>query len=137
MRLMTGVAQHTGGMLGGGHLREGFGFSCVLLMAAPAEVGDIGEFGHAGDGVVGVFGLGAVASFAGDVRVFAGRADLGFLVVAEDALALPGIGNGTAADGIERGRAVVTIAVKGLGDDGGANEEEESEADQKNGGGTD
>ena len=79
---MTGIASQSLRMLDGYHLREFLGLGRVLFMTAAAKVGDIGQFRNVGGRVVGVERQGSVAGFARHVRVTAGGADFGLVVMA-------------------------------------------------------
>ena len=57
-----------------------------------------------------------MAGFAGDVRVLAGGARFGFVIVAQNALVLAGVSNGEPADFFQRGGAEVAVLAEGLGD---------------------
>ena len=93
VRLMAGIADHAGGVLGGGHLRETLRLSGVFFMAPAAEIGDIGEFRDVADGIVGMLGQRPVTGLAGYVRMFARRPHLGFVLMAKNAGGLAGVGN--------------------------------------------
>jgi len=126
--LVAGVAKHAAGVFGGVDLGEAFGFGGVLFVAAAAEAGDVGEFGLERRRIIGLGmgGLRAVAGLARDMSVAAGGADFGLIFVAEDAGVLAGVGDGARADQIKGGRPVVAVFAEAFGDDGGADDEEES-----------
>ena len=132
MRLVTGVAGRAAGVLGGDDLGEPLGLGGVLFVAAAAEVGDVGKFGDDGAGVVGVGGKGTVAGFAGDVGVLAGGASLGFVIMAQDAGVLSGVGDGALADGVQGAGAVVAVLTEVFRDDGAADGQEEAESGEEN-----
>ena len=134
MRLMTGVAGHPAGVLGGDHLWKTAGLGGVLFMAAPAEIGDIRAFRDVGGGIVGVLGEGPVAGLAGDVRMLAGFAGVSLVVVAHDAGILAGIGDGPLPYGGERARAVVAVLAEVLGDHRAADRQEKAESGQEDDG---
>ena len=123
-------------MFGGDHLGEPFGFGRILLMAAAAEVGDVGEGGLERAGIVGVFGLGTVAGFARDVGVFAGRAFLGGVFMAQHTGVLTGESDGMLADGGQGAGTVVAVLAEVPGDHRAANGEEEAHRGEKNDGGS-
>jgi len=116
VRLMARIAEHAAGVLGGDHLRKARGLGRVLFVTPAAEVGDSGQLGDVGGGVAGVLRQGTVAGFAGDVRVLAGGARFGFVIVAQNALVLAGVSNGEPADFFQRGGAEVAVLAEGLGD---------------------
>jgi hypothetical protein len=132
VRRVTGIAKHSLGVLDGDHLREFPGLGRILFMTAAAEVGDIGPLGNVGSRVAGVGGQRTVAGFARDVRVPAGGADFGLVVVAHHTGILSCKGNGPLPDGIESAGAVVAVLSKSLGDDGATNDEEEADSGQQN-----
>src|SRR5262245_27980980 len=82
-------------------------------------------------------GLRAVAGFAGDMRVAAGGADFGLVVVTEDAGVLAGVGDGARANHIEGGGPVVAILAEAFRDDGSADHEKESQRGDEDEGRTD
>lgn len=131
MGFVAGVAQHAAGVFGGHHLREGLGFGHVFFVAAGAEGRDVGEFGFERAGVVGVFGLRAVAGFAGDLGVASGGTHGRLIVVAENASGLSGVGDGVFANGGQGAGAVVAVLSEVFGDDGAADDDEQSESDQE------
>ena len=139
MRLVALVAEHAAGVFRGDDLGEAFGLGGVLLMTASAEVGHIGKGGFLRGGIVGfgVGGLGAVAGFAGDMRVAAGGANFGLLVVTEDAGILSGVRDGTRANHVEGGGPVVAILAESFRHDGGPDDEKESQRGEEDEGRTD
>ena len=94
---------------------------------APAEVGYVGQLGQIGNGVVSAFGQEAVAGFASHFRMLP---HLGFLIVAEDALASVSIGNRERANHVERTSRVVSIFPKVLGHHSGAANQENTHSRQ-------
>jgi len=129
--LVATVTEHAAGVFGGGDLGEAGGLGGVLLVAAAAEVGDVGEHGLDGAGVIRVFGEGSVASFAGDMGVAAGGADLGLIVVAENARVLAGEGDWFGADRVEGAGPVVAVFAEPLRHNGGADDHEEAEGGEE------
>lgn len=121
MRLVAGVASRAAGVFGSDYLREIFGFGRVLLVASPAKIGDIGEFRRDRTRVVGMFGQRTVAGFAGDVRMFAGGAELRLVVVAHHAGILAGVARGAGADQVEGPRPVMAELAEVLWNDGSPN----------------
>jgi hypothetical protein len=130
--LVARIAEHAPGVFGRDHLREARWFGRILLMTAPAQVGDIGQLRHVGHWVVRMFREGAMAGFAGDVRVLSHRARLSLIVVAEHARVLPGKSHGTRPDGIECGWAVVPVLAKPFGNDKGTDEQENAKDGRQN-----
>ncbi len=113
---MALVAGHAAGMLGGDHLGKVSWLGGVLFMATPAEVGDVGQLRNVGRGIVGVLRQGSMAGLAGDMGMFARGACFGFVVMAEYAGVLPGVGDGVLANQRKRARAVVAVLAKSFGD---------------------
>lgn len=134
MRLVAGVAGRAARMFFCGDLGEGGRLGRVLFMAATAEIGDVGELGLGGGGVVGggVRVLGSVTGFTGDVGMASGGAGGRLGVVAGDTGVLAGVGDGLGADGVERAGAEVAVAAEIFGDDRGAGDQEDGEADDQN-----
>jgi hypothetical protein len=128
---MATVTEHAAGVLGGGDLGEAGGLGGVLLVAAAAEIGDVGEDGLDGAGIVGVLSEGSVTRFAGDMGVAAGGADLGLIVVAEDARILAGEGDWFGADGVEGAGPVVAVFAETLRHNGGADDHKEAEGGEE------
>ena len=130
MRLMAAGAEGASGVLGGDHLGKASGLGGVLFVAAPAEVGHVGEDGLMRGGVVRirVSGLRSVAGFASDVRVFAGSAHPGLVVVAHHASILTGVGDGMLADDGEGRGVIVAVLAEGLGNEGRTDEKEGCES---------
>jgi len=136
VRLVTSVANHALGVRYGIHLGKGFRLGSVFFMAAPAEVGDIGQFGHVGDGVVHMFGQGAVACLTMYTRMLTCVMHLGFLVVADRALASASIGNGERGDHVKRTRPVVSVFSKVFGYHNGPDNQEDNHSRQQDERGT-
>lgn len=132
--LVAGVAGRAAGVFGGGHLRKALRFGGVLLMAAAAEVGYIGKFGNLRRRIAGMLRQGSVAGFASHVGVFAGRAGFGFVVVTNYTGVLPGEGYRALPDLCQGPRRVVPVPSKIFGDDGAANDEEESHTNDQDDG---
>ncbi len=139
MRLMTGVAERAAGVFGRHYLGEASGFGRVFFVAAPAEVGHVRQLRLVRRRVVrqGVDRLRSMAGFAGDVCVLSRCARFGLVVVAHDALVLPGVGNGAGADPFQGGRVVVPVFAKGFRNERGADHQKDGESGQQNGRGTD
>src|ERR1017187_6303157 len=131
MRLMALVAGHAAGVLDGDHLRKSLGLRRVLLVAPDAERGHRGQLRNVRARVVGVFCQWSVTGLAGHVSVFAAGADLAFLVVAQYAGALPGVGHGMLADGSQRARPEMAVLAESLGDHSAANHHKETQAGQQ------
>ncbi len=131
MRLVTSVANHALGVRHRIHLGKSLGLGGVLFMAAPAEVGHVRQLGNIGNGIVRVFGQGAVAGLAAHARVLPRVMHLGFIGVAEGALACPRIGNRQGGDHVKRTRPVVSILPKVFGHHGGADNEEDDDSRQQ------
>ena len=125
MRLVAGIAGRAAGVFGGDHLREISGFGRVPLVASPAKIPDIGEFRGDGTRVVGMFGQRTMAGFAGDVRMFAGGAELSLVVVAHHAGILACVGQRAGADQIEGGRPVMSEFAEVLRYDGSPNHQKD------------
>ena len=116
MRLMARIASHAARVLGGDHLWKPCGLGRIFFVAPAAEVGDVGQLGDVGGGIFGVLRQRTVASFAGDVRVLAGGAGFGLVIVAQDALVLARVSDGALVDFIQRGGSIVAVLAEGLGD---------------------
>jgi len=129
--LVTGVANHALGVRDGIHLGKPFRLCSVFFMAATAEVGYVGQFRHVGNGVFSVFGQGAVACLTMYIGMLTRVMYLGFLVVAESALASASIGNGERGDHIECTGSVVSIFPKVFGYYGGTNNQENNNSGQQ------
>jgi len=112
-------------MRDGIHLVEALGLGGILFVAAPAKVGHIGQLGNVGGGVVSVLGQGSVTGLAGDLRMHSATVRLGLLIVALEALLMPGVGDGAGADQCERAGAVVSVFPKVFGNDDGPDEEKD------------
>jgi len=112
MRLVTTVAKHPLGMRYSIDLVEALGLSGILFVAAPAKVGHIRKLGDIGGGVVSMPGQRSMTRFAGDLGMHATPVHLGLLIVALEALLMPGVGDRASADHFERARPVVPIFPK-------------------------
>src|ERR1039457_5635067 len=99
---MALVAGHAAGVLDGDNLRKRLRLCRVLLVASDAERGHRGQLRNVRARVVSVLCQRSVAGLAGHVSMFAASADLAFLIVAQYAGALPGVGHGMLADGGQR-----------------------------------
>ena len=128
---MALVACHAAGVLDGDHLRKRLRLRGVLLVAPDAERGHRGQLRNVRARVVGVLCQGSVTRLAGHVSVFAAGADLAFLVVAQDAGALPGVGHGMLPDGGQRAGPEMAVLAESLGDHGAANHHKETQAGQQ------
>jgi len=91
------------------HLVEALGLGGILFMAAPAKVGDIGQLRYISGGIVSVLGQCSMTRFAGDIGMLAAAMHLALLIVALEALLMPGIGDGTSADRFEGTRPIVSV----------------------------
>src|ERR1035438_4604440 len=128
---MALVAGHAAGVLGGDHLRKCLGLRRVLLVAPDAERGDRGQFRNVRARVVGMLCQRSVTGLAGNVSVFAAGADLAFLVVAQYAGALPGVGHGMLPDGGQRAGTEMAVLAESLGNHGAANHHKETQTGQQ------
>ena len=95
------------------------------------SVATVGQLGDIRRRVVGMLGQRPVTGLAGHVGMLAAGADLAFVFVAQDAGALPGVGNGMLADGCQRAGAVVAVLAESLGYHGAANHHEETQSGQQ------
>jgi hypothetical protein len=68
-----------------------------------------------------------MTGLTGDIRMLATTVHLGFLIVAEDALAMPRVGDGASTDHLECARPVVSVFPEVLGHHNGADDQENSE----------
>jgi hypothetical protein len=131
VRLVAVIAGHAAGVPGADHLRKRLGLRRVLFVASDAEGGDGGQLRDIRGRVFGMLGQRPVTGLAGHVGVFAAGADLAFIVVAQDAGLLPGVGHGMLADGCQRAGAVVAVLAESLGNHGAANHHKETQAGQQ------
>jgi len=91
------------------HLVEAQGLGGILFVAAPAKVGHIGQLRYISGGIVSVLGQWSVTGLAGNLRMHSATVHLGLLIVALEALLMPGIGDGASADHFQRACPVVSV----------------------------
>ncbi len=126
-------------MLGRDHLGKASGFGRIFFMTAPAEVGHVGQGRFVRRGIVsqGVRRLRAMARLAGDMCVLSRSADCGLLIVAHDALVLPGVVHRALANPLQGRRVVMTVFSEGFRNECSADSQEDAETGQQNQGGAD
>jgi len=132
VRLVAGVAEYTAGMLDRDYLREASGLGSVLFVTAAAEVGHVGEHRFVRRGVIGMVGLRAVAGFAGDMGMFAGRARFALVFMTHEAHVLAGENEGFRPDQVQSLRPVMAIFSESFRHHGGADGQKQAEAEKKN-----
>ena len=91
---MTGIANHSAGMLLRIHLREPLRFGGAGFMALRAQHGRVRQSRHDGDRVLCMLGLRAMASLASDSGMFALGLHLQDIGVAGFAGLVPGVDDG-------------------------------------------
>src|ERR1035438_4918499 len=128
---MARVAGHAAGVLDGDHLRKRLGLRRVLLVAPDAERRHRGQLRNVRARVVSMLCQWSVTRLAGHVSVFAAGADLAFLVVAQYASALPGVGHGMLADGGQRAGPEMAVLAESLGNHGGSYHHKETQDGQQ------
>lgn len=134
MGLMAALAVGAVVVGAGLHLFEPGGLGGIGLMAAGAERDNLRLGGLGLLRVVGMVGGGAVARLAGDAAMQAGGAGRELIGVAIGADGLPGEGHGVHPVGIESAGAVVAELAEARWDDGGADDGENGDAQDKDGG---
>ena len=122
---MAGVAGETSGVIGGDDLRKSLGLGAVGLVTVRTNDGGVGQLWFYRGRIVSVFALGSVASFAGNVGVTTqflliydvGVASLAGVMTRENWHAGSDLGDGCTA--------IMAILAKTLGDDSGAQQDED------------
>lgn len=130
MRLMTGIAGETAGVIGAGHLGERVGFGGVGLVAAGANHGRVGQRGLHGSGILGVFRLRAMANLAMQPGMSAKLLLIYNIGVTGFTDFVTGMGNRTGRDFGDGVTAVMPVLAERFGNDSGAQDNEGDDRDE-------
>ncbi len=114
MRLVARVTEHAAGVFRCYYLRKALRLSGILLVTPCAKGGNVGQHGLDIGEIGDVRGLRTMAGLAGNVRMFAGGAGFGFVVVTGHTGGLAGEGDRMIANDSQSLRPEVAITAEVL-----------------------
>jgi hypothetical protein len=134
MRLVTGVAGKSSGVISSYDLREAFGLGTVGFVAASTENSSV-ELGRLdGCRIVSVPGLGAVTGFARNHDMTPLLLQVDDIGVASFADLVSGMGDGAGRNFGNGGAAIVSVLSKAARDHGGTQDDESKQSDHHDSG---
>ena len=134
MRLVTGVAGQSRGVIGRGHLGESFWLGAIGFVAASANDSGIELWRLYRGGIIRVFGLRAVTVLAWNDGVFPKLFLIDDFGVAGLAYLVSRMGNGAGREFSDGVSAVMTVLAKRARNDRGAQQDEPDQREDHHGG---